>query len=544
MFVRKKKKAESRWQIQIVESKKVDGKTKQIIVSNIGTARSEDELVEMMAIGEKSLIEIKNRRNPVLPFAKPEEFHQPKKRSETPSLNLNLMKEVKRVNKGFDMVMKPLFDEMGFDCGDEETNGIVGSLAVARAFEPTSKLKAQKILSSKFDQEIDLHKIYRSLDSLADNEESIKQKIGQKSLDLLNNKVDVMFFDVTTLAFESQKSDDLRAFGFSKDCKFNEVQVVLAMVTTLEGLPITYELFPGNKFEGHTLLPVIKKLRQTFDIKRVTLAADRGMFSAENLKALNEENIEYVVGAKLKIMSKLQKENILSDEGVKPVQVGKDFLWTKEIDVTKDHNHKQKLVVSYSSKRAKKDAADRMKLVERLLNKAKDGKVAYDKLIGNAGTKKYIKTDGKSQAEIDTAKIQRDQAWDGIHGLITNTDLPEKKVIERYRGLWQIEEAFRVNKHDLKMRPIYHWSPKRIRGHICLCFITYALSKQIHFTLRSNQVKISVKAFLEELSEIQASILEHKISKKRYLLPSALTDAAKNILKVFNIKPKTAVVKI
>jgi len=541
VFVRAKKKSESRWQVQVVSTDRSSGKPRQKIVKNIGSANSSEEKEALLELGRKAIIDIENDRNPVLPFADPEDFHTPKSRKPATNISLKTTKEEARINRGFEMVMKPLFNDMDIDVGKGEVNETIGYLAMTRAFQPTSKLKAKQIISEQFQKEIDLHKIYRCLDHLADNEESIKKCIGRKTIDLFEDKVDVMFFDVTTLSFESKDSDDLRNFGFSKDCKFNDVQVVLALVTTTEGMPITYKLFPGNKFEGHTLIPVIEELKRDFNIDNIILAADRGMFSKDNLAALHNLNIKYVVGAKLKTLSKAKKESILSDEDVIPCVVGKELLWTKEIEHNASDSHKRKLIVSYSSKRAKKDASDRNKLVDRLLKKAKDGKIGLDKLISNAGTKKYINSNGKNQVSINYQKIEADSAWDGIHGLITNSDLSPQQVIDRYRGLWQIEDAFRVNKHDLKMRPIYHWNPKRIQGHICLCFITYSLVKQVQFMLAKAGLKISVKRFLEELQKIQASILLHQPTGRKYLMPSALSETAKNIFDAFGIIPKTSV---
>ena len=116
-------------------------------------------------------------------------------------------------------------------------------------------------------------------------------------MNLFENKLNILFFDVTTLYFESTKQDELRDFGFSKDCKFKEVQVVLSLITTDYGMPISYELFPGNTFEGSTLIETIKQVKITYNVDNITMVADRGMFSEKNLQVLEEENIQYVVGA-------------------------------------------------------------------------------------------------------------------------------------------------------------------------------------------------------------------------------------------------------
>ena len=535
MFVRAKKKFEDRWQVQIVETKTVGGKPRQKIVRNVGTAHNERELQDFKAVGESIIVEINNAQTPVLGFADPDEFHASKKRVKGESINIKSLNEEKRINQGFQQVMKPLFDDMALEFDNPETSEIVSSLVMARAFKPSSKLKSQETLAKYFDLEIPLHKIYRSMDSLADKEASIKKSIADKTFDLLNHQVDIMFFDVTTLSFESQKSDEIRNFGYSKDCKFNEVQVVVAMVTTTQGLPITYKMFPGNQFEGHTLIPIINELRQEFRINKVFLAADRGMFNQSNLDELDRLGIEYVVAAKLKTMKKCVKNEILSDKAYAD-RVCDELMWLKELKI-----NSRRLIISFSSKRAKKDRADRQRLIDRLLKKTKDGKVPLKSLISNHGSKKFIKTDGETSAEIDYEKLALEQEWDGLFGIISNTTLSPKEIIERHRGLWQIEESFRINKHTLKMRPIFHWNPKRIKGHLCLCFITYALVRRIQFQLKEAGSNISIDGFLEALTDIQSSVLVNKFSGKKYLLPSKLTPQGQQIFDAFSLKRKTSI---
>jgi len=537
MFVRAKKKSENRWQVQIVESVKVDAKTRQRIIRNVGTAYNEKELIDFKVLGESIIIELKNKKNPVLNFADPADFHSPAKRSAEP-VDLKSLREEKRLNQGFEKVMKPLFEELDVDLGNSDTNNIAASMVMARAFQPSSKLKTKKILEKHFDLDIPLHKIYRTIDILAEKQLNIKKAIAKKTFDLFDQNVDVMFFDVTTLYFESQSADELKEFGYSKDQKFKEVQVVLAMVTTTEGLPITYKLFPGNQFEGHTLIPIIEEMKGEFNIQKVFLAADRGMFNSKNLEEMDKRNIDYVVAAKIRSLDKATKASILQGEA-QPTVVGNEFHWVKKLPYgTRD------LVISYSSKRAKKDKADRQRLLDRLMKKVKDGKIKMADLINNHGSKKYIRTDGKSKASIDQEKIDKEAEWDGLYGVITNTNLTASEILERKHGLWQIEEAFRINKTTLKMRPIFHWTKKRIEGHICLCFITYAIVKGISFRLKKQKSQLSINNFLEALTDIQASVLVNKQSGKRYLMPSRLTTESEELLRVFKIKHKASILTL
>ena len=183
---------------------------------------------------------------------------------------------------------------------DEQWNNILKSCVLARISTPSSKRKTVKNLSLDYALDIPLEKVYRMMDHVSKREEYLKKIVTESTLGLFREKVDVLFYDVTTLYFESFEEDELRSFGFSKDCKFKETQVVLALVTNAEGFPISYELFPGNTFEGKTLIQSINSLRINFDVENIFLAADRGMFAEKNLRELEKMGIHYVVAAPLK----------------------------------------------------------------------------------------------------------------------------------------------------------------------------------------------------------------------------------------------------
>ena len=187
---------------------------------------------------------------------------------------------------------------------DEQWNELLKVCVLARIADPVSKKRTVENLALDYNQEIPLEKIYRMMDRLHKNIDKVKSHVASNTLDLFNNEVDVLFFDVTTLYFESFTPDELRNFGFSKDCKFKETQVVLALVTNSEGHPITYNLFSGNTNEGTTLVKVIQDLKKDFKVKNVILIADRAMFNTKNLDLMDKEGISYVVAAKLKSLTR------------------------------------------------------------------------------------------------------------------------------------------------------------------------------------------------------------------------------------------------
>lgn len=538
MFVSVKKKDNSRWQVQIVESVRRDGKVKQRRVRGIGTAYSEKELGEFVRIGEAAIVQIKNAKKPVLSFVDPFEVHRPAKRKRPIEelVDPHDLREEKRINEGFCDVFGTLYEKCGFQNmiqgsrRDGQWNAILESVVMARIADPSSKKAAASLLAEDFDIKTPVEKIYRMMDHLHKHELKLKQQVASSTLGLFENKVDVLFFDVTTLYFESTEVDELRSFGFSKDCKFKESQVVLALVTTASGLPITYKLFPGNMYEGHTLLAMIGSLKKDFKIDNVLLVADRAMFTNDNLSLMDREGIKYIVAAKLRQLDRGMRDRILNTV-FKPDVISDEFIWTGELD-----HQGRRLIVSYSSARARKDAADRERLLQRLKNKEKEGLINVKELIPNYGSKKFLKVIN-NKAAVSEEKIAADSEWDGLHGVITNhSELSVRSILERYRGLWQIEEAFRVNKHSLKMRPIFHWTPRRISSHIMICFLAFALVKQALFRLRARGLGYSFEQLRHHLEKTQSSILIDRRTKKRYVLPSKTTEDQQLIYAAFGLQ--------
>jgi hypothetical protein len=328
MFVRAKKKDENKWQVMIVESIRDGGSVSQKIVRNIGLAHSVDELKKFEAIGEAAIVAIKNARQPVLPFADPNEVYKPT-RKRLPVDDKALVKNVfedSRVVEGPEDIFGEVFEEIHLDgvfddefAAPSEWSQTLKDVVLARIADPLSKLATSKYIANNFGRQIPVHKIYRMLDRLADADERVRMAVASHTTKVVGGKVDVLFFDVTTLYFESIEQDELRRFGFSKDCKFKETQVVLALIATTDGLPLAYDLFPGNTFEGHTLLPVIKKFKSKYLVNDILLVADRGMFSKNNLAEMDKEGVRYIVAAKLKGMKGDVKESILQSlEKIKP----------------------------------------------------------------------------------------------------------------------------------------------------------------------------------------------------------------------------------
>ena len=195
----------------------------------------------------------------------------------------------------------------------------------------------------------------------------------------------------------------------------------------------------------------------------------------------------------------------------------------------------RRMIVSYSEELRKRDESKRQKILDRLNNLSKGGKVSSSRLIKNTGIRRYLKTI-RGDVEIDEDKILQDSLWDGLYGVCSNRKDKAKQILESYRCLWKIEELFRINKHTLKMRPIYHRLTKRIKAHVLICFLAYAVLRQTEIKLKKAGLSFSPQELIDILKNVETFILKDIIKKPAvsYCIPRALSKPAQEIYSVFN----------
>jgi transposase len=398
-----------------------------------------------------------------------------------------------------------------------------------RLIAPSSKLGAYNNRHKYFGiNDVDLNQMYRSLDYLADNVDDIKLHIYNKQK--LCGVSDVVFFDVTTLYFESQKADLLRDFGYSKDCKFNEVQIVLCLLIDDKGKPISYELFAGNTFEGATLIPLLKRLQNQFGIKRLVIVADRGIGSKANLEAIKEAGYDYVIGAKLGSASKSIAEEAISEEGFKQLYCTADDSDSKKYKFIE--NGGQDWVILHSTKRQQKDMSDRARLIEKAEEMLSKGGIAANK----RGARKFLKIEkaGQEAVSLDVERIEREAKFDGYYALsFSDKDLSAQEITRAYQGLWMIEESFRTLKSFFEVRPIFHWSKKRIEGHILMNFLLLVMENYLLTACQNEGLKLSHNKLRGAIKEMEVS--EIKMTSIVVASYAAIDDEQRLILKAMNI---------
>ena len=412
-------------------------------------------------------------------------------------------------------------------------NNILKQTVLARIGSPASKRASVALLQRDYGIRLPLEKVYRMMDRIDGKViDRINSLSSEKTASLLGQEtLDVLFYDTTSLYFETDRQDRLRQKGYSKDGKPHCSQVILALLVTKEGLPVGYRVFPGAKYEGHTLLPVLKELSRKYKLGHLVFVADSGLLTEENLSLLEKKAYSYVVGARLKgrSLKKEQRAEVLDRGGYKTLREenGIKELF-REIEVSKKG---RRLLVTYHSKRAKKDAKKRKEVIETLKKKLTKSK-ELSGILNDRGYRKFLKVKGSCRVVLDEEKIKEAERWDGLQGVKTNIKGREvKELLSHYHGLWQIEEAFRVTKHDLRVRPMYHWSPERIKAHIAICYMALVCVRHLTYRYKLQYRALSPEALREELLHIQVSVLRDLDTKKRYAIPSRSSRHGRTIYK-------------
>lgn len=495
MFVRKNKNRSGSVSVQVVQ--KIRGRVK--IVKTVGVSKDLKEIHRLTKKAETMIPDLSGQGS-LLPL------------SDKDMMIKNFLESLTNFQVqviGPELVFGTLFDRIGFG---KIKDPLFRHLVIARLAYPNSKLKTVDYLHRYQGKLISVDGLYRFLDDLSSKHQNRVEQIAfDHTKKRLRGNLAVIFYDLTTLYFETESEDDLRKIGYSKDGKWRKPQVMLGLLIAVNGYPIGYDIFAGNTFEGHTLIPAIERLERKFNLNRPVIVADAALLSKANLEKLTINGYEYIVGARIKNEPKAIKDQILS---LNPADQQTQTAEIKRAD-------ESRLIIGYSTKRAKKDAHNRKRGLRRLEKNLRSDKFTKAQ-INNRGYNKYLKLTGKVRVEIDYQKFKTDGRWDGLKGYVTNSDLSAKQVIDNYTQLWQIEKAFRISKTDLKVRPIYHRLERRIKAHICIAFTAYTVYKELERLLYQHQVPFSPK---------RASELTQTMYQITYTLPESLGEK-KQLLKM------------
>lgn len=473
MYIKRKKNRSG--SISVVVAEKRKGKYTELITIGVAKHQSEVCLYEAKA---RDWIELeRKRRQPQLDL-----FEERQNESDAEILSVEqMLSNITNISiNGCDLILDRVFDNIGFNRIEDD---IFRKLVKARLSYPASKAATVEYLKNHFDEDVSLSKIYRYLDRLCDKQHEIVQDISvSHTKKILGGHIGVLFYDVTTLYFEADYEDDLRKTGFSKEGRHSNPQIILGLLVSIGGYPLAYCIHEGNKYEGHTMLPVVNEFVKKYSLQDFIVVADSGLMNNDNISELEANGYKYIIGAKIKNESKEVKQWILSQPKIDHKMAEYD-------------KGKSRLLIGYSEDRARKDAYNRSKGIKRLEKAYARGTLTKEN-INKRGYNKFLKMDGNLKVTINYDKLEDDSKWDGLKGYITNTDISCQQVYEAYHNLWHVEKAFRISKSKIEIRPMFHFTRKRIQAHICICFVALKVYKELERLLKLSQINMSIDKVL------------------------------------------------
>lgn len=468
-------------------------KRKRVVVHHVGSAHFDAEVDALLRVAQEWITQ---------------QTHQLPAFPDTTSDNILLLNQCEYLGVYYTFlldILNGLQQRIGYTKLD--TSSLLNDLVTMRVMEPASKLRSIELLETYFGIRHRRQRFYEA----APRWLNLKQEVEKRTLRFAEDEFQfdyrLLFYDVTTLYFETFEADEIRKPGFSKDNKSNQPQILVALMVTQEGFPVAYEIFAGNTFEGHTLIPVIESFIQKHQVKNFTVVADAAMISSDNVLALKKAGIHYIVGARLGNLSeetfKCMDQQLLRQDG----------------QLTRLRTDNGFLICSFSQTRFRKDKHEMDKQVARANS-------LIQQPSKNRKTK-FIKAQ-QQKLELNQELISKTTKLLGVKGYYT--DLPEdhvssQTIIDRYHDLYKIEQAFRVSKHDLQTRPVFHFKEEPIRLHILICFMALAVSKFIE--LKTNT---SLRAFLTQCKKITDARLLNKLTGKIINLRTSIPDHLTKLL--------------
>ncbi len=469
---------------------------KRTILHHIGSAHSEADLDELILLAEEWIKDFSKQLS-IFPDEGPNKL-----------IHLNHCTFIGVQYNFFYQQISVVQDKMGF----ADLPLLLNDLVTMRIFEPASKLRSLDLMEQFFGIKHSRKSYYKIAPQCVDLKEKVEMKVVEFAKEHYSFNFDIVFYDVTTLYFETFEEDDLRKNGFSKDSKSQQPQILVALMVTKEGFPIAFEVFSGNTFEGHTIIPTIQDFIGRNKVKAFTVVADAAMISSQNITQFNQNEINYIVGARmgnlsLKLLETVDKQIVRAD--------GKSIRIKTELGY---------LICSYSAVRYRKDLYEMNKQIEK----------AKQVIQVPSKSKKLKFTTTKDQKlELNDELIEKTKKLLGIKGYYTNLEekiADNQTIIARYHELYKIEQAFRVSKSDLQTRPIFHFKEQPIKLHILICFMALVISK--HIELKAG---VSIRKFIDESKKIvDGQILNHITHKTVTVKAEQTPKMAELVAKLFS----------
>jgi transposase len=510
MFARVKKSGKYQY-LQIVENNKVKGKVKQRVIATIGRldhlqekGRVETLIRSLCRYSEKAMLILTGQSDP----------------------------DAVTIKIGPALIFERLWDQTGIkEALQRLLNGRQFEFDVERSIFMTVLHRLMTSGSDRYcdrwrrdyaitgSEHLELHHLYRAMaflgEQLADqtgatefaprcNKDLIEEDVFKTWRDLFT-ELELVFFDTTSIYFEGEGGESLGERGFSKDHRPDLKQMVVGVVINDEGRPICCEMWPGNTTDVTTIVSVSERMRQRFNIKRFCIVADRGMISVGNLKYLEENEIPYILGTRMRKDKEVQQQVLTCGGRYQEVHpMGSKAKDPSPLKVKEVRHMGRRYIVCLNQRQASKDKLTREAIIKALEEKIPKGAKG---LLGNKGYRKYIKIE-KDSAWIDFEKVKNEARFDGKWVLRTNTELPTDKVALKYKELWQVERVFRDVKSMLETRPIFHQRDDTIRGHVFCSFLALVLRKELERNLEKAGHVFEWSHIKQDLQAMQETHIE------------------------------------
>lgn len=404
-----------------------------------------------------------------------------------------------------------------------DANAIMKLLVYSRLLYPASKKKTHENRDKFFDKfDFSLDDVYRSLSFFNKHGDSLQLWLHERIKERYKRNTDLVYYDVTNYYFEIDEQDDLRRNGVSKEHRPDPI-VQMGLFVDTNGIPINYRLFPGNNPDKTTLIPALGKIQRDYSLGRIIVVADKGLTTGDNIWYILSAKNGYVLSYSVRGSDQKFQEYVLDERGY--TYKGDDYkiksrLCPREIWVTSKNGKKikktvhEKQIVFYSTKYAEKAKQDRkaaiLKAKDLIKNPAK-----YNKST-TYGAAKYVKNltfdaqtgevleSAKQFLSFDEEKLREEEKFDGYYAILTSEyKEPDERVIDIYRGLWKIEESFKITKSDFESRPVYLSLKEHIDAHFLTCFISLVIVRILEYRLN---YKYSATAILESLRKCSCSL--------------------------------------
>lgn len=383
-------------------------------------------------------------------------------------------------------------------CGLSTLPTLLRDLTVMRLLEPASKIRSIELLGQYFEVSYS-QRFYRTIPKLIRYKSVIEQGAYKIATEQFKETLYAVFYDVTTLYFETFQADEIRVPGFSKDNKPQQPQIVVGLLVTQSGFPLAYDVFPGNTFEGKTMLPVIEKFIKDHPQTKPVIVADAAMLSEERLAELSQRKLFYIVGARL------------ANSPTALIQQIHEKLPKNDKAHARFSSPHGSVVCDFSVKRYKKDLYEFNKLLE----KAKE---LVAKQTGGKTRTTFVKRISKESVVLNEPLVEKRKMLLGIKGYCTNIpeqQLANDKTIDHYHNLWRIEQTFRMSKHDLQTRPIFHRSEDSIRSHVLICFTALMVEK--YLTLMTKLSLRDIRSLIWNMTDVH---IQDNLTKEIFVFQS------------------------